>query len=374
MSISFVITHTHRRARAGRLELPGGRIVETPVFMPVGTQATVKTLETRDLEALGVAMMLCNAYHLYLRPGQQIVRDAGGLHGFMDWKGGVITDSGGFQVFSMSELRKVKAEGVEFISHLDGSRHLFTPESNMQLQHDLGADICMALDECVAYPSPREEVQESVERTTAWAKRCLEAHGRLGGPQALFAIVQGGVYHEARIQSARELTALNFPGYAIGGLSVGEGPILMNEILELLDPLLPEAKPRYLMGVGTPEDLWEGVARGVDMFDCAMPTRIARNGTLYTSRGRLQIKNAAYARDFSAPDPDCSCPLCNRHSRAYLRHLFKTREISALRLSTLHNLTFMLNLSRFIREAIRNGQFEQSREAFMRRYQSGEMP
>jgi queuine tRNA-ribosyltransferase len=350
-------------------------VVETPVFMPVGTQATIKTLDVLDMEALGVEMMLCNAYHLYLRPGEALVRAAGGLHCFMNWdRGGIITDSGGYQVFSLSDLRKIKPEGVEFTSHLDGSRHMFTPESNMKLQHGLGADILMALDVCVALPAPDEEILRSVELTTAWAKRCLIEHEKLGGNQALFGIVQGGVNHAARAQSARELMDLDFPGYGIGGLSVGEGPILMNEILEVLDPLLPECKPRYLMGVGTPQDLWDGIARGVDMFDCAMPTRIARNGTLYTSQGRLVIRNARYADDFRPPDPNCPCPLCQRHSRAYLRHLFKTHELTALRLSTLHNLTFMLNLTRFIRESIRTNTFEAARKDFLRNDQSGDTP
>jgi queuine tRNA-ribosyltransferase len=375
LSIVFEITQQAGRARAGRLTLASGRVVETPVFMPVGTQATIKTLDVLDMEALGVEMMLCNAYHLYLRPGEALVRAAGGLHCFMNWdRGGIITDSGGYQVFSLSDLRKIKPEGVEFTSHLDGSRHMFTPESNMKLQHGLGADILMALDVCVALPAPDEEILRSVELTTAWAKRCLIEHEKLGGNQALFGIVQGGVNHAARAQSARELMDLDFPGYGIGGLSVGEGPILMNEILEVLDPLLPECKPRYLMGVGTPQDLWDGIARGVDMFDCAMPTRIARNGTLYTSQGRLVIRNARYADDFRPPDPNCPCPLCQRHSRAYLRHLFKTHELTALRLSTLHNLTFMLNLTRFIRESIRTNTFEAARKDFLRNDQSGDTP
>lgn len=342
--------------------------------MPVGTQAVVKTLESRDLSALGVKVLLNNAYHLYLRPGMNIVNEAGGLHDFMNWKGGLITDSGGYQVFSLPGLRKLKPEGIYFTSHLDGSRHLFTPESNMLLQHALGADIIMALDVCAAYPSPDDEIKKSVELTTDWARRCLGKHEELGGKQALFGIIQGGVIRSFRENSAREITAMNFPGYGIGGLSVGEGPVLMNEVLDILDPLIPEEKPRYLMGVGTPQDLWEAVARGMDMFDCAMPTRIARNGTLYTSQGRLVIKNAAYARDWSPPDPQCACPLCSHHSRAYLRHLFNTHEITALRLSTLHNLTFMLNLSDLIRNAILSDDFEETKREFMDRYKSGDIP
>ncbi|MCK5217992.1 tRNA guanosine(34) transglycosylase Tgt [bacterium] len=372
--MNFKILRTWGRARAGQLSLPDKQIINTPVFMPVGTQATVKTLEIRDLNNLGVKILLNNAYHLYLRPGMKIVDEAGGLHNFMNWKGGLITDSGGYQVFSLNSLRRLKPEGIHFTSHLDGSSHLFTPESNMILQHALGADIIMTLDVCAAYPSPDDEIKKSVELTTDWAGRCLAKHEELGGKQALFGIIQGGVIRSCRETSTRELTAMNFPGYGIGGLSVGEGPVLMNEVLDILDPLLPEEKPRYLMGVGTPQDLWDAVARGVDMFDCAMPTRIARNGTLYTSQGRLVIKNAAYARDWSPPDPRCACPLCSNHSRAYLRHLFKAREITALRLSTLHNLTFMLNLSDLIRNAILSGDFEETKREFMDRYKSGDVP
>lgn len=375
MSIHFRPTHHDGRARAGELTLPGGRQVLTPVFMPVATQATVKTLTVQDLEALGVRQILCNVYHLYLRPGADVVAGAGGLHRFMGgWGGGIITDSGGYQVFSLASLRKLRPEGVEFASHLDGSRHLFTPASNMDLQHALGADICMALDVCAPYPAGAEEVAEAVELTSSWARKCLERHEALGGEQALFGIIQGGVIPAARERSVKDLVALDLPGYGIGGLSVGEGPVLMNEVLTLLDPLLPEDKPRYLMGVGTPEDLWDAVGRGVDLFDCAMPTRIARNGTLYTSRGRLVIKNAAYSRDLNAPDPECGCPLCAHYSRAYLRHLFNTQELTALRLSTLHNLTFMLKLAESIRNSILSGRFEAARMDFLAKYRAGEAP
>jgi queuine tRNA-ribosyltransferase len=366
------VLQTHQRARIGRLCFPDGFEVETPVFMPVGTRATVKTLDSLDLEALGVQIILANAYHLYLRPGSDIVRDAGGLHRFMRWKRGIITDSGGFQVFSLSDLRKIKTEGIEFTSHLDGSRHLFTPESNMELQHALGANIMMALDVCASYPSTVEEIRQSAELTSLWARRCLDHHEKLGGTQMLFGIIQGGVIRAAREQSARDLTAMDFPGYAIGGLSVGEGPMLMNEVLDYLTPLLPEDKPRYLMGVGTPEDLWDAIGRGVDMFDCAMPTRIARNGTLYTSRGRLVVRNSKYSRDWSAPDPECNCALCANYSRAYLRHLFNTQELIALRLSTLHNLTFMLKLTDFIKKAIFSKDFDAARRDFMAKYRSSD--
>lgn len=368
MGIQFEVKATDSLARAGLITLRGGRLVETPVFMPVGTQAVVKTLESRDLEELQVQMILANAYHLHLRPGAEVIAAAGGLHRFMGWQGGIITDSGGFQVFSLADMRTIDQEGVAFISHRDGSRHFFTPETNLELQHRLGADILMAFDVCVAYPAQAAEIKRAVDLTSAWAARCLRRHEELGGDQVLFGIVQGGTIPEAREASARTLTAMDFPGFGIGGLSVGEGPALMNRILDLLHPLLPEGKPRYLMGVGTPLDLWEAVARGVDMMDCAMPTRIARNGTLFTSQGRLVVKNAAFARDERPPDPACSCPLCRRHSRAYLRHLFNTQEITALRLSTLHNLTFMLNLTRFIRQNILSGTFESARQDFLSQY------
>jgi len=370
LGIRFEVQHTDKRARAGRLQLPSGQIIATPVFMPVGTQATIKTLSTQDVESLNVKIMLCNAYHLYLRPGAKIISEIGGLHNFMNWNGGIITDSGGYQVFSLSDLRCLKPEGVEFVSHLDGSKHLFTPESNMELQHALGADILMALDVCAAYPATEDAIKHSVELTSNWARKCLTRHEELAGNQALFGIIQGGVIHAAREKSARDLIDLGLPGYAIGGLSVGEGPILMNEVLEVLDPILPVEKPRYLMGVGTPFDLWDAIARGVDMLDCAMPTRIARNGTLYTSRGRLVVKNSIYARDTAAPDPDCNCPLCKRFSRAYLRHLFNTQEITALRLSTLHNLTFMLKLADLIRKSIISGNFEKTRADFQAQYEA----
>jgi queuine tRNA-ribosyltransferase len=368
VSIQFKVMSTDSRARAGLLTLRGNRQVETPVFMPVGTQAVVKTLDSTDLEALKVPLMLANAYHLHLRPGAEVIASAGGLHRFMGWSGGIITDSGGYQVFSLADMRTVGEDGVSFISHRDGSRHFFTPETNLELQHRLGADILMAFDVCVAYPAQAAEVQRAVELTTAWAGRCLRRHEALGGDQALFGIVQGGVLPEAREASVRALTAMDFPGFGIGGLSVGEGPALMNAMLDHLHPLLPEGKPRYLMGVGTPQDLWEAVSRGVDMMDCALPTRIARNGTLFTAQGRLVVKNAAFARDERPPDPDCPCPLCQRYSRAYLRHLFNTQELTALRLSTLHNLTFMLNLSRFIRRNILSGTFEAARQDFLSQY------
>jgi len=368
----FAISHSSGRARAGTLELPRGTILATPVFMPVATQATVKALSSKDLETLDVGMILCNAYHLHLRPGENVIAEAQGLHRFMSWPGGIITDSGGFQVFSLADLRKITSAGVEFSSPWDGSRHYFTPESNMQLQHALGADIIMALDECVGYPAQPREIRAAVERTTAWARRCLAAHASLGGDQVLFGIVQGGVDRSARATSARQIAELDFPGFGIGGLSVGEGSDKLWEMLEVLDPILPEEKPRYLMGVGTPLDVWEAVGWGVDMLDCAMPTRIARNGTLFTSRGRLVVKNAACAKDPRPPDPECRCPLCSRYSRAYLRHLFHAQELTAFRLSTLHNVWFMLHLMNFIRESIVAGNFQAAKLEFTRKYSNGE--
>lgn len=369
----FEIAHQSDQARVGRLTLADGQIIETPIFMPVGTQATVKALTPLELEQLGVRMILCNAYHLYLRPGTGVIAEMGGLHHFMNWKGGIITDSGGYQVFSLSDLRKLRPEGIEFTSHLDGSKHLFTPENNMELQHALGANICMALDVCAPYPASTDEIKRSVELTSAWAKRCLRKHEELGGRQLLFGIIQGGIIRAAREKSANELLELGFPGYALGGLSVGEGPNLLNEVLQYLVPGLPEEKPRYLMGVGTPEDIWDAVAQGIDMFDCAMPTRIARNGTLYTARGRLVIRNARYSRDESAPDPECECLLCRNHSRAYLRHLFHAHEITALGLSTLHNLTFMLKLTELIKNAIVSDTYVKVKNEFLKKYHSEDL-
>ena len=371
MAFGFTLEHRDGRARAGRLRLARGGEIETPVFMPVGTQAVVKTLSAQDLDDLGARMILCNAYHLYLRPGHERVAALGGLNRFMGWGGGVITDSGGYQVFSLAPRRKLSPRGVEFSSHVDGSRHMFTPESSVDMQRALGADIAMALDVCAPFPAAREEVEESVRLTTDWARRSREQHARAGDGQVLFGIVQGGVVPEARAASVRALLELDFPGYGIGGLSVGEGSERMQAVLDMLDPRLPEDRPRYLMGVGTPEDLWAAVARGVDMFDCAMPTRIARNGTLFTSRGRLVIRNAAHATDPRPPDPACACPLCRRHSRAYLRHLFNANETTALRLSTLHNLTFMVKLAGFIRKAIKNNGFSEAEKRFFADYRRG---
>lgn len=353
MAIRFEVLNEDGAARLGRLYTPHG-VVDTPVFMPVGTQGTVKAMTPEELRVLGAQMILGNTYHLYLRPGVEIIREAGGLHQFMHWDGPILTDSGGYQVFSLAPLRRLTAEGVIFRSHLDGSEHLFTPEKVVAIQEALGSDIAMVLDECPPYPASWEEVAAAVARTTAWAGRSLAAQTT---KQALFGIVQGGVYRDLREQSARELVALDFPGYAIGGLSVGEPKELMYQVLDWTVPLLPPEKPRYLMGVGHPDDIIEAVARGVDMFDCVLPTRLGRHGGALTSFGRLNIRNACYARDFGPLLPGCDCYTCQNYSRAYIHHLVRAGEILGLRLLTTHNLHFLLKLTREIRVAIGRGEF-----------------
>lgn len=343
-------------ARRGRIYTSHG-IVDTPAFMPVGTQGTVKAMTPEEVWALGAQIILSNTYHLYLRPGPEIVRQAGGLHRFMNWKGVILTDSGGFQVFSLGSLRQISEEGVLFRSHIDGSTHFLSPEKAIQIQNDLGADIIMPLDECTPYPCSREYARESAQRTTRWTQRCQEAHR--AKTQALFGIIQGGVYREVREQHAQEITELDLPGYAIGGLSVGEPKEVMYEVLEWVTPFLPWERPRYLMGVGTPDCLLEGVARGIDMFDCVLPTRIARNGTVLTSRGRLVVRNAVYARDYSPLEPGCTCYACSNYTRAYIRHLIKSREILGVRLTTIHNLHFILQLMQEMRSALEEGRFYQ---------------
>lgn len=336
-------------ARRGRLETPHGP-VETPVFMPVGTQATVKALTPKDLEGTGATMILSNTYHLYLRPGADLVAAHGGLHGFMHWNGPILTDSGGFQVFSLGDLRKIREEGVEFRSHIDGSTHLFTPETVMAAEEKLGADIAMAFDECAPYPADYEYVKAAAARNSRWAARCMDAHRR--EDQSLFGVVQGGTYKDLRSSSAGDLVDMDFPGYGIGGLSVGEGKPLMYEMLEHTTPLLPWDKPRYLMGVGSPDCLVEGVLRGVDMFDCVLPTRIARNGALFTSQGRLAIRNARYRDDMRPLDENCDCYACRHFSRAYIRHLFIAGEILGATLATIHNLRYLVSLMAELRLAI----------------------
>jgi queuine tRNA-ribosyltransferase len=363
----FVLAATDHRARAGALHTPHGDLA-TPVFAPVGTAATVKALTPAQLTALGASLVLSNTYHLYLRPGDALVRDLGGLHRFMHWDGPLLTDSGGFQVFSLAGTRQIDADGVTFKSHLDGSRHRFTPEKSIAIQENLGADIIMALDECPP-PLDRAYNEVALERTHAWAARCLAAKTR--PDQALFGIVQGGVFPDLRVQSARYLVGLEFPGYAIGGLAVGETKAQMHAMLDLVEPELPASKPRYLMGVGSPEDLVNGVRRGVDVFDCVLPTRLARNHAAMTRTGRLNLKNAPFARDPGPVEPGCSCYCCANFSRAYVRHLVLADEILAAVLLSLHNLHLLFSLMREMRAAILAGTFEAYADEFLERYRKG---
>lgn len=353
-------------ARLGIVHTPHGSF-ETPAFMPVGTQATVKTMSPEELKDVGAGIILSNTYHLWLRPGHDIVKEAGGLHKFMNWDRPILTDSGGFQVFSLSKFRKIEEEGVHFRHHLNGSKLFLSPEKAMEIQNDLGPDIMMAFDECPPFPATYEYMKASVERTSRWAARCLAAHAR-PDEQALFGIVQGGEFEELRKQSAKDLVALDFPGYAIGGLSVGEPKDIMNRVLEYTTPLLPADKPRYLMGVGSPDSLIDGAIRGIDMFDCVLPTRIARNGTLMTSEGRLVVRNAKYKNDFGPLDKNCDCYACKNYSRAYIHHLIRTEETFGIRLTTQHNLHFLLNLMEQVRDAIRNDRLGDFREEFFESY------
>lgn len=353
-------------ARLGKLYTPHG-VIETPIFMPVGTKATVKTMTPEEVEKLGAQIILANTYHLYLKPGHKLVEEAGGLHEFMNWNKPILTDSGGFQVFSLGKLRKITEEGVEFRSHIDGSKHMLTPEKSIEIQNSLGSDIMMAFDECAPYPSTWEYIKQSMERTSRWAKRCKEYHENWDR-QGIFGIVQGGMYKDLREESVKAITDLDFPGYAIGGLSVGEPLDLMCEILDFTTPMLPKDKPRYLMGVGTPDYLFESVIRGVDMADCVLPTRIARNGTTLTSHGKLVIRNAKYARDFGPLDSECDCYTCRNYSRAYIRHLFNVNEILGSRLATIHNLYFLIKLMENIRKAIKEDRLLEYREEFYKKF------
>lgn len=349
-------------ARAGILKTQHS-VIETPVFMPVGTQATIKTINHRDVEDLGIQIILANSYHLYLRPGDELIAKAGGIHKFMKWNKSVLTDSGGFQVFSLSKLRKITDEGVQFQSWHDGSMHFINPAKSMQIQNNIGSDIIMAFDECPPGQSDYHTALKSVNRTTMWAEQCIEAHKR-PDEQALFGIIQGGVHRELREKSAKELVAMDFPGYAIGGLSVGEEKSVMYEVLKYAPSLLPENKPRYLMGVGTPEDLIEGVKNGVDMFDCVMPTRIGRHGTVFADRQRLNIKNAAYKEDFSPLTDNCDCPVCTTHSKAYIRHLIRANEVLGFSLISLHNIYYLFNVMRKARQSILDDRFPQFLEEY----------
>ncbi len=352
--------------RVGRFDTPHGPIT-TPVFAPVGTLATVKAMRPRDLVELGASLILSNTYHLYLRPGDELIRDLGGLHVFMGWDGPILTDSGGFQVFSLSDARKIDADGVTFKSHLDGSAHRFTPEKSIAIQQNLGADIIMMFDECPP-PNDYDYVQESLVRTHSWAERCVAAWTR--PDQALFGIVQGGIFRDLREESARFLADMNLPGYAIGGLAVGESKAEMAETLEWLDPVLPRDKPRYLMGVGAPEDLVNGVLRGIDIFDCVLPTRIARNGAALVPGGRINLRNAQYRDDPLPIDADCTCYCCTHFSRAYVRHLVQANEMLAAILLTTHNLHFLLTLMEDMRKAIRKGELTEFAGSFLASYTS----
>lgn len=351
-----------------------GRIVPTPVFMPVGTAGTVKALPPRDLRELGAPMVLGNTYHLYLRPGVEVIREAGGLHRFSGWDGAVLTDSGGYQVFSLQELRKIEETGVRFRSHLDGSEHLFTPEGVVEFQEVYGSDIAMVLDVCTPYPSGHEEAARDLKVTLEWARRSRLHHKRSGHPRgtALFGIVQGSVHPDLRRESASALIDIGFDGYAIGGLSVGEPKDAMYEMAELSASHLPADRPRYLMGVGTPADIVEAIGMGVDMFDCVLPTRNGRNGTAFTSEGPVPVKAARFARDFRPLDPACDCGVCREYSRAYIRHLFNAGEISAMMLTTRHNLHFYLTLVRRARTAIAESRYDRFRHEFLAQYREPE--
>ena len=350
----FTLEHVDGAARAGVLCTAHG-VIETPVFMPVGTGGSVKALAPDDLAAIGAPVILGNTYHLYLRPGDELVARRGGLHRFAAWPGAILTDSGGFQVFSLTPLRKIREEGVEFRSHLDGSRHLFTPEKVMSIQRNLRSDIMMVLDECVPYGADYAYTEKSLALTTRWAERARAAFPAGAGENLLFGIVQGGFFKDLRRRSAREICSLDFDGFAVGGLSVGESKAEMHGMIRYIAPLLPVGRPRYLMGVGTPLDIARGILAGMDMFDCVLPTRNARNGTLYTSLGKVNIRRREYAEDENPLDPDCGCYTCRTFSRAYLRHLFASRELLAFRLNSLHNLTYYLRLAHEARKAVVEG-------------------
>lgn len=356
----------HTGARLGEIITPHGTF-PTPIFMPVGTQATVKAMSPEELDKLGADIILSNTYHLWLRPGEDLVREAGGLHKFMNWHKGILTDSGGFQVFSLAELRNITEEGVHFKNHLNGHQMFLSPEKAIHIENALGADIMMSFDECPPFFESYDYIKKSVERTSRWAERGLKAHQN-PETQALFGIVQGGGHKDLRQQSVRDLVAMDFPGYSIGGLSVGESKAEMNHVLDFTTPLLPENKPRYLMGVGSPDALIDGVIRGVDMFDCVLPTRIARNGTCMTSHGRLVVKNAQYEHDFTPIDDQCDCYACRNYTRAYVRHLLKVNETMGIRLTSYHNLYFLTHLMQKIRQAILDDNLLEFREDFFDQY------
>ena len=363
----FEVLKVDGRARLGRMTTGHG-VIDTPAFMPVATQGSVKSLAPGDLVVAGAQIVLANTYHLMLRPGHELIRDLGGLHRFMGWDGPILTDSGGFQVFSLSKLRRIGEEGVEFRSHVDGSRRTLSPESGIAIQHALGVDVLHPLDECLAHPATAADTERSLALTQRWLDRAVAAHRAAGAPGALFGIVQGGTYEALRRRAVEMIAILDLPGHSIGGLAVGEPKPVMYEMTELVAGLLPADRPRYLMGVGKPTDLVEAVARGVDLFDCVMPTRNARNGQAFTADGPVNIANARFARDPEPIDRECPCEGCRRFSRAYVRHLFAARELLAYRLLTLHNLTFYLGLMRQMREAIARGDFSPFRARFLDRY------
>jgi queuine tRNA-ribosyltransferase len=373
--MEFCIEKTDGNARAGIMKLPHG-IVHTPVFMPVGTQGSVKTLSSEELEEIETEIILGNAYHLYLRPKTEVIRLAGGLHKFMNWKRNILTDSGGFQIFSLTTLNKVKEEGVIFQSHIDGSYHLMTPQKSIQIQYDLGADIIMCFDQCIPADMEKEKATQAMENTLRWAFLSKKEFERLSGEldknQSLFGIVQGGIYHDLRVKCTEELVNLGFDGYAIGGLSVGEEKDVMYKITELVCNLLPFDKPRYLMGVGVPEDMLNAIEAGVDMFDCVFATRSARNGTAFTMDGKLNLRRSDLATQFIPIDEECDCFACKNYTRAYIRHLFKAEEILALRLASIHNLRFLINLTKRAREAIIKGRFKEFKLKFLERYLKSE--
>lgn len=365
MSFEFEIIKTQGRARAGILHTAHGNI-PTPVFAPVGTQATVKAVPPRDLHEIKASLVLANTYHLHLRPGSDVVREMGGLHQFMAWSDPILTDSGGFQVFSLAEINRIDDEGVTFRSHLDGSKHRLTPEISMQIQQNLGADIIMCFDQCPT-PTDRPVVENAVERTNKWAVRCQQAHPD-NTQQALFAIVQGGVFEDLRARSAAFLTGLDFPGYAVGGLAVGESKAEMYATLDFTEPMLPANKPRYLMGVGEPDDLVKGVMRGVDIFDCVIPTRLARHGAAFTTYGRVNMRKLAHATDKAAVDPGCDCYCCQHFTRAYIRHLLKADEILGAYLLSIHNIRFLIRHMEAMREAILTGDLKAYADHFLGHY------
>ena len=354
------------KARTGTIETNHG-VIKTPVFMPVGTRATVKAMNNDELKSIGSQIILSNTYHLYLKPGQEIIRKADGLHRFMNWDRPILTDSGGFQVFSLSKTRKITEEGVQFRSHIDVSKHFMSPEKSMEIQNDLGSDIMMAFDECVPYPASYEYTEDSMKRTLRWLKRCKDYHKNTD-KQNLFGIIQGGMYKDLREYSAKNTIDFDLPGYAIGGLSVGEPRDLMIDLLDFTTDFMPENKPRYLMGVGTPDYLFEAVEHGVDMCDCVLPTRIARNGTALTSKGKLVVKNAKYKDDFSALDDKCDCYACKNHTRAYIRHLLNVDEILGARLLSIHNLRFLIKLMENIRKSIEEDIYLEFKDEFYRNY------